>query len=88
MAEHLANARRVRHTRLGGSSRGDEWRDLRTWPLITTEQVLHPGTDGCLRSTAGTASASFGYNAADRTPTVGGRVMFIGGKTDDGTWSR
>ncbi|HXO55511.1 MAG TPA: CocE/NonD family hydrolase, partial [Mycobacterium sp.] len=56
---------------------GEGWRELPDWPPATTERAvyLHPG--GGLADTAPTAgsSASFRYDPAEPTPTIGGRLL-------------
>lgn len=55
----------------------DQWRDLPGWPPAATEQVLHLLPDGELGdepAPAGTA-ASFTYDPADPTPSIGGRLL-------------
>jgi uncharacterized protein len=56
----------------------DEWRDLPEWPPPAVERALHPHPDGALRTgpaPAGTEPATFTYDPADPTPTVGGRLL-------------
>lgn len=62
----------------------DEWRDLAQWPPPTQQLTLHPHADGTLRPTGGSGTATFTYDPADPTPTVGGRLMTsAGGYRDD-----
>lgn len=62
---------------------GGGWRELPDWPPGTADQSwwLQPG--GLLADTpvakGATDTASFGYNPADPTPTVGGRLLAPGG---------
>jgi hypothetical protein len=65
---------------------GEGWRELPDWPPASTERVLylHPG--GGLAETPPTAgsSASFRYDPAEPTPTIGGRLLSPdGGYRDD-----
>ncbi len=70
----------------------DEWRDLPEWPPPTTERVLHPQPGGGLAAAAApltAAPATFTYDPADPTPTVGGRLLAInGGYRDDTALAR
>lgn len=86
LATHLGGAdpSRTAPVRIHLAGRG--WIELPAWPPAMPEQVLylHPGRR--LASTvpeAGT-SATFVYNPADPTPTVGGRLLSpAGGYRDD-----
>jgi len=67
-----------------------EWRDLPSWPPTATDEVvLYPQPDGRLSdraAPAGTSPATFTYDPADPTPTVGGRLLspaFGGYKRDN-----
>nr|WP_082993003.1 CocE/NonD family hydrolase [Mycobacterium sp. 1245111.1] len=53
------------------------WRELPDWPPTTTERALYLQPGGGLADTAPTAgsSASFRYDPADPTPTIGGRLL-------------
>jgi putative CocE/NonD family hydrolase len=71
----------------------DEWRDLPDWPPAgTTEQVLHPGPGGALRTepTPEPAPVGFTYDPTDPTPTIGGRLLSTstGGYRDDSALAR
>ena len=76
---------------LAGSSDGAGWLDLTDWPPPMPEQVLYPQPAGRLADTAPDAvsdaetnTATFVYNPADPTPTVGGRLLSpAGGYRDD-----
>lgn len=89
-AEHLAGTgSRTRWTpvRLYQTGSG-QWRDLPEWPPATTEKVLHlrPGADlGDAPAPTDAAQATFTYDPADPTPTVGGRLLAAatGGYRDD-----
>jgi hypothetical protein len=57
-----------------------EWRDLATWPPVgQTPQRWHLGPDGTLSSKepAGGPSASFRYDPADPTLSVGGAILAV-----------
>ncbi|MDT5083628.1 MAG: uncharacterized protein QOJ61_671 [Mycobacterium sp.] len=65
---------------------GEGWRELPDWPPATTERVLYLQPGGGLAETAPTAgsSASFRYDPAEPTPTIGGRLLSPdGGYRDD-----
>lgn len=56
----------------------DEWRDLTSWPPVTTQRVLHLRPGGALGDRPApetAASAEFTYDPDDPTPTVGGRGL-------------
>jgi uncharacterized protein len=56
----------------------DEWRELPGWPPATGEQVLYPQPGGVLSgppAPAGAEPASFTYDPAHPTPTIGGRSL-------------
>jgi hypothetical protein len=55
-----------------------EWRELPDWPPGTAaDQRWYPGANGTLspQSSASSEDASFRYDPADPTPTVGGAIM-------------
>jgi uncharacterized protein len=57
---------------------GEGWRELPDWPPTTTEHAMYLQPDGGLAETppsAASPSASFRYDPADPTPTIGGRLM-------------
>jgi hypothetical protein len=56
---------------------GEGWRELPDWPPATTEHAVYLQPGGGLADTAPTAesSASFRYDPADPTPTIGGRLL-------------
>ena len=65
----------------------DQWRDLPAWPPPATDRVLHLQADDGLGgepAPAGSA-ASFTYDPADPTPSIGGRLLDPrdGGYKDD-----
>jgi uncharacterized protein len=62
------------------------WRELPDWPPTTTDRAMYLQPGGGLADTAPTAgsSASFRYDPADPTPTIGGRLLSPdGGYRDD-----
>ncbi|WP_424186909.1 CocE/NonD family hydrolase [Actinokineospora sp. G85] len=66
----------------------DRWLDLPEWPPPAVDRVLHPLPGGGLGATpapAGTPPATFTYDPADPTPTVGGRLLGVpeSGYADD-----
>ena len=63
------------------------WRELPDWPPATTDHVLYlqPGGGLAEKSPAEGFSASFRYEPAEPTPTIGGRLLSPdGGYRDDG----
>jgi hypothetical protein len=55
-----------------------EWRDLRTWPLTGQDHLFYPESGGQLSAQAASADAepaTFTYDPADPTPTIGGRSL-------------
>ncbi|WP_039889539.1 CocE/NonD family hydrolase [Mycobacterium xenopi] len=71
---------------------GQGWVNLPDWPPPTTERVLYLQPDGGLRATPPPPTAtpaSFRYDPADPTPTVGGRLLSPdGGYRDDASLAR
>jgi len=67
--------------------RGEGWRELPDWPPATTERALYLQPGGGLAETSTAAvgsSASFRYDPAEPTPTIGGRLLSPdGGYRDD-----
>jgi uncharacterized protein len=66
--------------------RGEGWRELPDWPPATTDRALYLQPGGGLAETAPAAgsSASFRYDPAEPTPTIGGRLLSPdGGYRDD-----
>jgi putative CocE/NonD family hydrolase len=56
----------------------DEWRDLPSWPPAAPGRTLFLGPGAVLgdaRPTADAAPATFTYDPADPTPTLGGRLL-------------
>ena len=66
---------------------GQGWRELPDWPPSTTERVLYLQPGGELAPTPPPATsppATFRYDPADPTPTIGGRMLSPeGGYRDD-----
>jgi uncharacterized protein len=65
---------------------GEGWRELPDWPPATTERALYlqPGGGLAETSPATGTSASFRYDPAEPTPTIGGRLLSPdGGYRDD-----
>jgi uncharacterized protein len=67
---------------------GEGWRELPDWPPTTTERALYLQPGGVLVETPPSpgvsSSASFRYDPADPTPTIGGRLLSPdGGYRDD-----
>ncbi|MEZ0364696.1 CocE/NonD family hydrolase [Mycobacterium sp. pUA109] len=56
---------------------GRGWRDLSDWPPASTAHTwyLHPASRLTGAAPDGTATASFRYDPADPTPTIGGRLL-------------
>jgi hypothetical protein len=55
-----------------------QWRDLRAWPPATREQVAYPQPGGQMSAEAappGAEAATFTYDPAEPTPTIGGRAL-------------
>jgi putative CocE/NonD family hydrolase len=69
---------RVYVTGTGSKAGTGQWRDLRSWPLAGQDHVFYPGSDGQLSAEAASADAepaTFTYDPADPTPTIGGRSL-------------
>src|SRR6201999_907999 len=65
---------------------GEGWRELPDWPPATAQRAVYLQPGGGLADTAPTAgsSASFRYDPAEPTPTIGGRLLSPdGGYRDD-----
>lgn len=95
LGAHLAGkaaAPRRRPVRLCVTGRsGPHWADLPDWPPPTTERVLYLQAGQGLGAAAPAvgASATFRYDPADPTPTVGGRLLTLpSGYTDDSELAR
>ncbi len=66
--------------------RGEGWRELPDWPPATTDRALYlqPGGGLAETSPAAGSSASFRYDPAEPTPSIGGRLLSPdGGYRDD-----
>jgi uncharacterized protein len=67
---------------------GAGWRDLSDWPPPTSGHVLYLQPSGGLATSSPAATAppaTFRYNPADATPTIGGPLLYLnGGYRDDG----
>lgn len=70
----LGGERRDRPVRVFVTGDGG-WRDLPVWPPKNVETVWFPQPDGTLGNDPASGSASFVYDPADPTPTVGGRLL-------------
>ena len=104
LGTHLAGAPAQRSApvriHLDGATDRDGWLDLTEWPPPMPERVLYLKPGGRLGKTAPDAtdvtdvtdvtdSATFVYNPADPTPTVGGRLLSpVGGYRDDTALAR
>lgn len=77
------------HICVTGADKGQAWRNLADWPPATTERALYLRPGGHLGETAPTnpkalAPATFRYDPADPTPTIGGPLLSPnGGYRDD-----
>jgi putative CocE/NonD family hydrolase len=70
---------------------GVGWIDMAAWPPAMGERVLYPQPGGRLAEAAPDpgSEATFVYNPADPTPTVGGRLLApTGGYRDDSSLAR
>jgi putative CocE/NonD family hydrolase len=80
LAEHLAGTgsrRRAQPVRVFVTG-ADEWRDLPAWPPASTGRTVFLGPGSSLGDTApgdDAAPATFTYDPADPTPTLGGRLL-------------
>jgi hypothetical protein len=91
---HLGGAELQRPSRVRvyvtGSQKGQGWRSLPDWPPASTERALYLRPGGYLGETAPTnlkrlAPATFRYDPAEPTPTIGGPLLSPnGGYRDDG----
>ncbi|MEH3142937.1 MAG: CocE/NonD family hydrolase [Mycobacterium kyogaense] len=77
LGAHLGGAplRRASPVRIHVSGSG--WRDLPDWPPAAAERVLYlqPGRHLAESKPESSGSATFVYNPADPTPTIGGRLL-------------
>ncbi len=84
---HLAETRRVARKPVRIHVNDDGWQDLPDWPPAMPEPVRYLQPAGRLARTApdtDAPSATFTYDPADPTPTVGGRLLSPeGGYRDD-----
>ena len=83
---HLGGAQSQRRSPVRIHLNGDGWLDLADWPPAMPEQVLYlqPGRRLAGTPAAPGGSATFVYNPADPTPTLGGRLLSpVGGYRDD-----
>jgi uncharacterized protein len=87
---HLGGGRALRRpSRVHVFVTGQGWRNLPDWPPATTDRELHLRPGRYLGETApsdltGVAPATFRYDPADPTPTVGGPLLSAnGGYSDD-----
>ncbi|WNG89601.1 CocE/NonD family hydrolase [Mycobacterium sp. ITM-2016-00317] len=86
LATHLGGAAPQRRSPVRIHLAGRGWLELPDWPPVMPELVLHPAPGGGLAPVApgDGHSATFVYNPADPTPTVGGRLLSpVGGYRDD-----
>ncbi|MGP4053771.1 CocE/NonD family hydrolase [Mycobacterium sp. 4D054] len=91
LATHLGGAPPQRRSPVRIHLSGRGWLDLPDWEPAMPALVLHPQPGGALAATAphDGASATFVYNPADPTPTVGGRLLSpVGGYRDDTALAR
>ena len=87
---HLSGARTLRRpSRVRVFVTGQGWRNLPDWPPATSDRELHLRPGRYLGETApadltGIAPATFRYDPADPTPTIGGPLLSpTGGYCDD-----
>ncbi|MGE2836639.1 CocE/NonD family hydrolase [Mycobacterium sp. SMC-4] len=86
LATHLGGADPQREAPVRIHLAGHGWVELPDWPPVMPEQVLHlqPGGKLAVAAPEPGSSATFVYNPADPTPTVGGRLLSpAGGYRDD-----
>jgi len=95
LGAHLGGEPALRRTpvrvHVHGAPGSNPWLDLPGWPPAMPEQVryLHPGRRLTGDAPTGGGSATFVYNPADPTPTVGGRLLSpVGGYRDDTALAR
>ncbi|MGB8391051.1 CocE/NonD family hydrolase [Mycobacterium sp.] len=92
---HLGGTRALRRpSRVRVYVTGQGWRNLPDWPPATTERALYLRPGGYLGETpptdlTGLAPATFRYDPADPTPTIGGPLLSPnGGYRDDSRLAR
>jgi len=92
---HLAGSRALqRPSRVHVFVNGQGWRNLPDWPPATTDRALYLRPGRYLGETApadlkGVAPATFRYDPADPTPTIGGPLLSPdGGYRDDSPLAR
>lgn len=95
LGAHLGGAAAQRsapvHIHVAGTSDRDGWLDLSRWPPPMPEYPLYLHPSGRLAKAPPESgdSATFVYNPADPTPTVGGRLLSpMGGYRDDTALAR
>jgi hypothetical protein len=91
LATHLGGAAPLRRSPVRIHLGGRGWLDLPDWPPAMPDVVLHPQPAGRLGPAAPEpdGTATFVYNPADPTPTVGGRLLSpAGGYRDDTALAR
>lgn len=85
--QHLAgrNADRIKAVKVFRTGSDSRWITMDSWPPEATEKILMPHPDGQLREQAAPAgaTATFTYDPAGPTPTIGGRTLLGAGRTDD-----
>ncbi|CAN5823047.1 CocE/NonD family hydrolase [soil metagenome] len=76
LGTHLARRQAARRRGVSVHIGQHGWVDLPDWPPTTSEQVLYLGAEGGLADhPPAPGSASFTFDPADPTPTVGGRLL-------------
>lgn len=87
---HLAGAPEQRQAPVRIHLDGQGWLDLADWPPPMPERVLYLQPGGALADAVPAPdTATFVYNPADPTPTVGGRLLSpVGGYRDDTSLAR
>lgn len=91
LATHLGGSSPQRRAPVRVHLTGHGWLEMAAWPPAMPDRVLYPQPGGGLGSAAPQAggSATFVYNPADPTPTVGGRLLSpSGGYRDDTALAR
>ncbi|TRW84972.1 CocE/NonD family hydrolase [Mycolicibacterium sp. 018/SC-01/001] len=95
LGAHLGGARLQRpapvRIHVAGAGQASGWRDLPDWPPAATERALylHPSHHLAGEPPAAGEEATFVYNPADPTPTIGGRLLSpAAGYRDDNALAR